>query len=162
MERIEIDDNHRRGIGTALRQLDKLLSDVEDCAKGRQRQGVLFREVNPLTDEQQVALLRQVASMREVVADCGQQLALPVATECVTDGIWGSASAFWEVLVETSSKHLRRYGTVPDELAQFLDPRLDELIRGLVAIVELTTPKRSRRRPPAHLETPAPLVDPAD
>ena len=132
-------DNHRRGIGTALKQLDQLLDEVAVHAVGHDREGVLFRETNRLQPSQRESLLREVAAMRRILAECRDQLALPIIAEDVSSRIWGRSSALWEVLVETTSRHLRRYGAVPEEVTRFLDPRVEELIGHLIAITEVVS-----------------------
>ncbi|MBN2451543.1 MAG: hypothetical protein JXR77_14230 [Lentisphaeria bacterium] len=136
MDPIPVSENHRRAIGTAFGQFDQLLGEVEEYATGRARHGVLFREVNDLTPRQRRALVDEVASRRQTMEICRRELDLPVTTECVASRIWGSSSAFWEVLVEATGRYLRRYGDVPPELPLFLDPRIEELICGLTHIVE--------------------------
>ncbi len=148
---IEAPENHARAITTALTLLDEMLCDFDDTARGRERNGVLYRERNTLSDEQRRALLIEIAAMRATLVELKSTLRLSEKPEDLSRLIWGRALAFWEVLVETQSRHLRRYGNVPAELKDFLDPRIDRLIEGVQRLVEISgaAPRRGKETPDA-------------
>lgn len=58
-------------------------------------------------------------------------LRLEAEVEDVGRKIWGECSTFWEVLMETKSRFLARYGPPPEGLAEYLAPRIDGLIASL-------------------------------
>jgi hypothetical protein len=43
----------------------------------------------------------------------------------------------WETLVETTSRHLNRYGALPPGLAEYLDPRMETLIQHLDKVARI-------------------------
>jgi hypothetical protein len=142
---IPLDDNHRRGIGTALLLLDRMLCEVEQYAQGREAHSVFYVEHNGLTSDQRTHLLTEVAQMRDLLRGLKDGLGLETEIEDVARRIWGEASTFWEVLVETKSRFLKRYGAPPEGLARYLDPRIDALIEHLRNLTDLVRPAGKRR-----------------
>jgi len=131
-------DCHRRGIGTALSLFDQMLCEVEEYARGREARSVFYQERNGLSDEQKSRLLDEVSQMRAALQELKDGLGLKAEIEDVGRKICGQSSTFYEVLVETKSRYLKRYGQPPSELAEYLDPRIDVLIqhlRNLTALV---------------------------
>ena len=129
---ISLSDNHRRGIGTALFVLDRMLCEVEEYARGREARSVFYVEQNALSADQKEGLLAEIAQMRDACSEeIKDGLGLEMEPEDVGRKIWGESSTLWEVLVETKSRFLKRYGPPPDDLAPYLDPRIDALTRAL-------------------------------
>jgi hypothetical protein len=137
---ISLSDNHRRGIGTALFLLDRMLCEVEEYARGREARSVLYVEQNTLAPEQRTSLLAETAQMRALLQEIKDGLGLEAQPEDVGRKIWGECSTFWEVLVETKSRFLKRYGPPPALLAPYLDPRIDVLIAHLRTLTDLVRP----------------------
>jgi len=137
---IPISDNHRRGIGTALLLLDRTLCEIEEYARGREVRSVFYVEQNTLSADQRTSLLAEIAQMRGLLRELKDALGLEVETEDVGRKIWGECSTFWEVLVETKSRFLKRYGEPPDGLAEYLDPQIDVLIEHLRNLTDLVRP----------------------
>lgn len=127
----DLSENHRRAISTAAVLLDEMLCEFEECARGRERRGVLYHERNRLTSRQRARLLAEIEQARVVLRELKEALDLQAVEEDVRQRIWAAASTFWEVLVETETKRLRRYGEMPPGLAECLDPRMEALIERL-------------------------------
>jgi hypothetical protein len=137
---IPLGDNHRRGILAALLLLDRMLCEVEQYAQGREVHSVFYVEQNALTASQRKSLLAEIAQMRGLLQDIKDGLTLEAQTEEVGRRIWGEGSTLWEVLVETKSRFLKRYGPPPEGLAPYLDPRIDTLIEHLRKLTDLVRP----------------------
>lgn len=69
--------------------------------------------------------------MRETLAALRDGLGIEAHVRDAVRDITARASISWESLCELRADHLRSYGEVPLELASFLAPRIDELIRRL-------------------------------
>jgi len=141
---IALGDNHRRGIGTALLLLDRMLCEVEEYARGREARSVLYIERNALSADQKTSLLAEITQMRDLLRELKDGLGLEAETEDVARKIWGQGSTFWEVLVETKSRYLKGYGQPPPQLAEYLDPRIDVLIEHLRNLTDLVRPGERR------------------
>jgi hypothetical protein len=74
-------------------------------------------------------LLAEITQMRAVLQELKDGLEAQI--EDVGRRIWGQGATFWEVLVETKSPRLKRYGLVPEGLAEYLDARIDDLTASL-------------------------------
>ena len=145
---IPLGDNHRRGIATALWLLDQMLCEFEEYARGREARSVLYQERNTLSASQKRGLLAEIKQMREVMREIKDTLVLETRVESVADKIWGHGSGFWEILVETTSRYLRRYGDAPAGLAEYLDPRMEVLIQHLRNLTELAGGRPGGKAPP--------------
>ena len=145
---IELGENHKRSVTTTLALLDEMLCEFDEYARGRERHGVVHRERNTLTGPQRKGIRAEIAAMRKTIRELKETLNLPDEPADVAHHIWGRASAFWEVLVETESKHLRRYGEVDPALKDYLDPRIQALIEHLLTLVDLSRTSASARAAP--------------
>jgi hypothetical protein len=141
---IPISDNHRRGIVSALLLFDRMLCEVEEYAYGREVRSVFYIERNALSEDQKSKLLVEVSQMRAVFQELKDGLGLETEIEDVGHSIWGQGSTFWEVLVGTKSRYLKGYGEAPPGLAEYLDPRIDLLIKRLRNLTDLVHPAERR------------------
>jgi len=129
--RIPIGGSHRRGIAAALLLFDRRLCEIEEYAYGREIRSILYVEHNRLSEDQKARLLAEISQIRGVLRELRDVLGLEIETEDVGRKIWGECSTFWEILMETKSRFLARYGPPPEGLAEYLDPRIDGLIASL-------------------------------
>jgi hypothetical protein len=135
---VEVGENHKRAIGATLTLLDEMLCEFEEYAEGRERHGVLYHERNSLSDKQRRGIQSEVAAMRQTIRELKEALKLTGSRNEAAQQIWGRASAFWEVLAETQSRYLRRYGELTPGLKECLDPRIEALTAHLLALAELS------------------------
>ena len=132
----KLSDNHRRGISATLAFLDAKLSDFAEIGRGRQACGEMYREANSLSPAQRAAVLGEVEAIRGILGELRTALELEPRCEDLASAIWGACMGLWETLIETQARYLRRYGDVPPDLAIYLDPRIEEVVRRLVRIAE--------------------------
>jgi len=128
---IAMGGSHRRGIAAALLLFDRMLCEIEEYAYGREVRSVLYVEHNTLSESQKTQLLAEISRIRGVLGELKDGLGLEAEVEDIGRKIWGECSTFWEVLMETKSRFLARYGPPPEGLAEYLDPRIDGLIASL-------------------------------
>jgi len=145
---IQITENHKRGINSALCLLDEMLCEFEQYARGRESHSVFYQEQNMLSAKQKNQLLREIEVMRVLLREVKDTLGLKGKVESVPRKISSHCSSFWEVLVETAGKYLKRYGDVSPELFEFLDPRMEQLIEHLQCLSELTRAPSAGGKPP--------------
>lgn len=139
--------SHRRCIETTLRFLDEALCDFEEIANGRQRRSVFFVEHNDLSDEQRRTALKTIEKMRRMLLELRDGLAIEEHRDALSREISGRASGLWVHLVETESKYLRRYGEMPEGFGDYIDPKIDELIRDLNSIAAAARGQRRGKSP---------------
>jgi hypothetical protein len=108
--------------------IDRHLYDAERLLREERPSGPMFRVTNELTREQSQALLVLLDSAREVIAEIRDRLGLVEQQEDVRQHLIGLASILWTILEDSHAGKLKGFGEVSPELAQLLDPKLDELI----------------------------------
>ncbi len=86
---IPLGDNHRRGISTTFRLLDKLLCEIEEYARGREVRSIFYREKNTLSADQKKGLLAEIKQMRDLMQEVKGGLGLDAEVENVAARIWG-------------------------------------------------------------------------
>ena len=134
-----LSETHKRSIAVSLGLLDERLGYFEEIARGREVRSVMRHEVNRLSPSQRKKLLAEIARMRGFLQEIKETLGLDAKTVDLAREIWASSLAFWEVLVETEAKYLRRYGDIPAGLGKYLDPKIEALIEGLSALSEIAS-----------------------
>jgi hypothetical protein len=137
-QRHSISDNHRRGISSTLILLDEMLCRFERWAMGESVRGVLYHEVNDLTDRQRELILMVIEDLRAIMAELKESLSLKYRTQYIANTIWSESASFWVPLVELEPKHLKRYGAVPDDFVDYFAPKLSNLISNLNKIGKIT------------------------
>jgi len=148
---VELGENHRRGISTTLTFLDEALCEFEQWAKGREVSSVLYEERNTLSLNQRRKLLAEIAEMRDLLRELRDALELEGATQHAALTVWGRCSSLREHLVELTGSHLRRYGEPTPGLTDYLDPKVEELLRRLDRVSSLVsgnTPEPPTNPPP--------------
>ncbi|MFW6132516.1 MAG: hypothetical protein ACOC8F_01370 [Planctomycetota bacterium] len=141
-----LSDNHRRGISSTLALLDEMLCRFERWANCEAAEGVLYQERDTLSRRQRQRILNEIAALRRVLTELHDSLGLEVKTQDVASAIWSQSSAYWEALVELGSKHLRRYGDMPEGFAGDFDPKVEQIVRHMMCIGDAASHRRPTGR----------------
>lgn len=120
-------ENHIRGISTTLTLLDENLCEFEQWAKGHEIRSVLYEVRNTLSAEQRQVIAERVERLFKALKEIRDALSLNGSIHLVDKMIVSSCAIQWSSLAELEPRHLRRYGEVPPELAQYLEPRVKAL-----------------------------------
>jgi hypothetical protein len=131
-----LSENHIRGISATLVLLDKALCEFDHWAHGHDVQSVLYEIRNTLSRAQRELIAGEVAVMKALLSEMQSTLDLERSVRSVDHMISGSCSVLWASLVELESCRLRRYGDIPDGLAEHLEPRVAALNASLRRIAE--------------------------
>lgn len=129
-----INENHRRAVGIALAGLDEVLCAIESWVDGRDARGVLYFERNDLTPRRREALHRCVTEARSLLVEARDHLGLEAREVRASTAIWSRCCALRDTLSELDAKHMKGYGELAAECAQYLD----RLSRRLVAVADRT------------------------
>ena len=138
---LEIGENHHRGIETALVFLDENLCKFEKLVKGNGIKSVLYSEKNVFSLGQRKKILFEIEVIRKILKELKDTLKFNERVNEIDSTIWGHCSGLWEVLVETESKYLKRYGEIPPGLPDYLDPKIAEIIESIKKISAVTCQK---------------------
>ena len=125
--RMRLPQNHKRAIIATLAVLDEMLCRFEQWAGGYEARGVMYRQSNRLTVEQQTALRDNIQVLRRDLRTLKRDLRLEAEVRDISSAIWSQSSAFWDAVVELGPKYLRRYGELPEPSVTYLDQRVGEL-----------------------------------
>lgn len=137
----DLSDTHKRGISVTLTILDEALCDAEQWANGREVRSVFYKERNSLSDRQRSEILLEITRMRGLLQEMRDSLGLEPSVEDAASAIRGKCAGLWEHIVELKAKYLRKYGDVPPGFGEYIDPKADDLVRGIVRILDaLRTP----------------------
>ena len=128
---LKIGESLRRGIETSLVFLDENLCEFEKLVKGRGIKSALYVEKNSLSSGQRKEILSEIEVIRKILKELKDTLKLNGTVNDIDRIIWGHCSGLWEVLVETESKYLKRYGETPSGLSDYLDPKITKIIEGI-------------------------------
>ena len=134
---MQLGDNFKRGIETTLALLDEALCEMEEWARGREQRSVLYSERNTLSAAQRDEILSEVAGMREMLRELQNDLELQGRLRGGANDIWGKCAVLAVNLEELKGRHLTRYGTPPQDLVEYLDPRVERLIASVNNIFRL-------------------------
>ena len=125
----DMNENAKRGISVTFGMLDELLCQFEQFANGRELHSVLYHERNRLSTAQRKDVLEAVRRMRSIIMKVKETLRLEDKVEDVASFILGHSSIIWDDLLDTKSQRLKRYGSIPQTLKNYLDPNIDLVIK---------------------------------
>lgn len=142
---------HQRGIGVTLTLVDTALCRMDEWADGREVRSVLHQEHNNLTRYQRVEIRRTTESIRRLIQEVAQAFDINASVQDAASTIRGECAGVWEPLVEMLATHLKRYGDLPEGLAEYRDPKTEQIIEAIEHIVDvLRTHSVDTSDPPAH------------
>jgi len=129
--------NHKRALETALTMLDELLVSIEKWVDGNQYQSVLYEEKNDLSVSQRKALKKQILVLKASLEAAKKDLGLTKTTQSALNDIWSRVASFRENVMELGARHLKRYGSLHHETAEYMDKLSEKLLLQLDGILEI-------------------------
>ncbi|GEM_PF-1832223 len=131
---MEISPNHQRVIVVGLYMLEKSLERIEEALITEDRGRITYKVNEHLDGEVRNSILQDIEKMRNIIRDLKNELNLQAQEESIARRVRGEAAHIWEALCDMGSRGLDRYGKMPKELADFWDPKIDELIEMILRI----------------------------
>lgn len=131
-----ISENHRRAAGVALAGLDEVLCEIEAWAAGREAHGVLYVEKNDLPPHRRAALRRCVDATRQLLVEARDRLGLETAHVRASRSVWSRCCGIRDTLSELDAKHMKGYGQLAPELAEYLDGLSARLVSAVDRLAE--------------------------
>ena len=126
MDRPLLNANQQRRVATHLRMLREDLADVAGWPE-------LSRPGAPYE-----ALRTVIANLGDAVASLSGALALPLHdAPPLRRRVMATAEVWASSMEDVKARHLKAYGRVHPELAETLDPRLDEIVTLLQQMADL-------------------------
>ena len=131
MDPIPANEAQLRAIAVRLNLLDEAICTVEQFVRGRETHSVFLVESNTLTPGQREALAAGISAIRDILRQLRADFHFSVSPRDAAGIVRGECNGQWMPLTEMQSRYLRGYGEVPKELAEYLDPKAERLLRHL-------------------------------
>jgi hypothetical protein len=144
---MEFSQNHLRVIAVGLYTLEKSLERVEETLTAGHKEKITYKLNDYADDKVRNTALQDIEQIRNIIRDLKNELKLQPKEESITSKVRGEAAHMWERLCDLGSSGLNRYGETPKDLADFLGPRVEELIEITLRIQNLmrTESNKSKR-----------------
>lgn len=143
---MEISPNHRRVILVGLYMLEKSLERIEEVLTAEDGERITYRVNDYLDDKVRSAVLQGIEETRSIIRDLKDELKLQPQEESMARKVRSEASHLWEMLSDMRSSGLDRYGKTPKELADFWNPKVEELIEIILRIGYLVEARSNNPR----------------
>jgi hypothetical protein len=132
MQPVELNDNHRRHLGSAMHILRRMLDDfIRIVDENRRSKSHAFSE------DQTKRLIANIAITNQIIDHLYVLFKLPTPREPAPDwSIQVGVARMWEMLEDCKSEKLRGYGDVPQTSISILDDEIQKLIDFIENIAE--------------------------
>jgi hypothetical protein len=127
----DLSESHRSSIRITLTLLDEALVKFHEWAQGREVRSLLYAEENTLTAEERHGLLADIAAMRGIIRELRDDLLLVATPQDIARNIRGHCHILWVDALEITGRYLRGYGEPPQELVNYLDPKMHRILQYL-------------------------------
>lgn len=144
-EKIPLSHSHWNALSVRMRGIEEDCREIERWLNGVA--GIYEESVNPRDEETKQrarAVLTEILSRISAVKD---DLGLRKEQIETTKVVNAHVAHLWETVHESKSEYLKGYGAVPEELRNYIDARMDEVLSvvgNLTAL--LAAPKKPVRR----------------
>ena len=126
-----LNEGHRSRIRITLTILDEALCKFAEWAQGREVRALLYAEENDLSPHQKAEIFAGVDGIRQIMRELRDNLKLEANPQSVTKAILASCYILWVDVLESTGKQLRGFGEPPQELVNYLDPKLHRILQYL-------------------------------
>ena len=126
--------------------LEKSLERIEEVLTNEDRERITYRVNDYLDDKVCSAVLQSLEKTRSIIRDLKDELKLQTQEESMVRKVRSEASHLWEMLSDMRSSGLDRYGKTPKELADFWNPKVEELIEIILRIGHLVEARSNKPR----------------
>ena len=122
-----LNPSQRTSIRTTLRAFEKSLRDAGSWLNGVEEDGILYAAKVRLPVESRQEVAREIAAVLERIGNLSASLDLEKTDDNPLRRVRSELVISWANLLDTRSTKLRRYGTVPAQIAEQLDPAIRDL-----------------------------------
>lgn len=141
---LKIPRYHKVRLSVSMQVLEETLSEVEETIMGGKQRKIMTETVDNISPWGKALILKRIEEIKELISYIFQKLNLEKRREETKNRILGVMTIQCVNLEEIESKRLRGYGEVPDELREFLDPRVNKMIRLVDEICKIAGSKDNK------------------
>ena len=126
MDRINLSDNHRRSLSSAIYLVEKIAVEIENelC---NPTDLVMTKIVRDKTEDELERMQAALVEIKAYVEYMAIKYSLKSKNLDLNNVLRAQKSKMWEILCDSNSKGLRGYGKFPDEYADEFDKDIDDL-----------------------------------
>jgi hypothetical protein len=139
---LEIPKNHRTYLSIAMQVLEDTILEVErtltndaDCSK------IMTETLNDISHCEKTLILQHIAEIKKLINYIAVKLSLEKQLKKTRNAILGSMTVQRINLEEIKSKKLSGYGSMSDELKEYLNPQVDRIINLVEEICKIVQSK---------------------
>ena len=135
---------YRRAITSYLFLVEELVEEIRNILlKSGREDGILVqvrRSLSPKDIQEIQHLLEEIEERLRILK---RDLHLYPEVSLDASLISSRSAKVWEILCDLEVEKMKRYGQPPPDLAEYLDPKIKELIYLIEAITTITQPEES-------------------
>ncbi len=120
-----LNEYQQRALTVTLMSIEKELFEIEQMLKMKDYNGILYDIRNDISDKK--AMRSMIFLVREEILKVSEQFSVQKADRKASQQISAKLSYCWDILEDSRTKKLKRYGAVEEGLEKILDPRIDAL-----------------------------------
>ena len=124
--RLVLSDAHRNGLSAYMRVVEENCRTIERGLEGFQ--GIYYGYVRQLPEKTKQEIQLALSEFLKILHDLQANLGLQKQEVDLPRWLNAYLTHIWEVLCESKSDSLKAFGSVPDDLRAYLDPRVDDLL----------------------------------
>ncbi|GBD39813.1 hypothetical protein HRbin37_02099 [bacterium HR37] len=135
---LEIPKNHRTYLSITMQVLEDTILEVEriltnnpSCTK------IMTETLNDISHCETTLILQHMAEIKKLISHIAIKLKLEKQLRKTRNAILGSMTVQRINLEEIKSKKLSGYGSMPDQLKEYLDPQVDRIINLIEEICKI-------------------------
>lgn len=142
---VNIPTSYRSALSCGFQVVEEMLSDIRTAVEGdfRQENANGSTQNSPM-DSRYRQLQDEIVDITRILSEVKATLHLELHREKLGAIVMSRCSKMWEILCDLKTSRLHGYGETPQELPEFLDPRIDEMIKRIDTILELLKPPRNK------------------
>ena len=139
---MHLTEPYQRAISSSLAIVEERLFELERLLKNEHGVSIFNSVRSTLGPEQKQHIQREIEDIREGLWDIKSTLSLKSSSVNDAVLIGSRCASIWEMLCNLETKRLRRYGAPPEELGNYFDTKIRELIKHIERISELVEKKK--------------------
>ena len=141
---MEISQSHKARLSVSMQILEDTISDVGEIIRSANWEKAMTETVDSFSPWEKISILKRIEEIKELINYIAQNLDLEKRKEETKSRILGAMTIERVNLEGIKSKRLRGYGEVPDELREFLDPKVDKMMNLVDEICKIASSKHKK------------------
>jgi len=133
MDKIKLQDNHRRSVSAAIYMIEKIIRDLEKELRPDE-EGVLLKIIHDINTTDLQHYEKVLLPIKSHIRYLAEKYGLNPHEVLISRLVNAKKTGMWEILCDTNSKRMKGYGDFPEEFARELDSDIDTLLNLIAEI----------------------------